>query len=98
MLIRIVKLTFQPNQISEFLTIFESSKHRIRKSKGCRLLELYRDTSKNNIFFTYSYWDSELDLNNYRQSDFFKEVWIQTKVLFKEKPEAWSVDKLEQLN
>jgi len=50
------------------------------------------------VFFTYSYWDSEKDLNNYRDSQLFKEVWSNTKILFNLKPEAWSVDKISRLS
>jgi hypothetical protein len=50
------------------------------------------------MFFTYSYWDDATDLENYRNSEFFKSVWAKTKVLFSEKPEAWSVNKLETLS
>jgi len=94
MLIRIVKLSFHQENIPAFLTIFENSKEKIRNSHGCRLLELYNDKNDKGVFFTYSYWNSEEDLNKYRNSDFFKEVWGNTKVLFNKKPEAWSVDRL----
>jgi hypothetical protein len=35
---------------------------------------------------------TEADLENYRNSELFYDVWTFTKKLFK--PEAWSVDKL----
>jgi quinol monooxygenase YgiN len=94
MLIRIVKLSFHLENIPAFLQIFENSKEKIRNSNGCRLLDLYNDKNDKGVFFTYSYWDSEDDLNNYRYSDFFIEVWSKTKPLFNRKPEAWSVDRL----
>ena len=96
MLIRIVKLSFHPEHISTFKEVFEKSKDKIRNFEGCRLLELYNDKAHKNIFFTYSYWDSEEDLNNYRHSDYFKEVWSNTKILFNDKPEAWSLDRLHK--
>ncbi|SDX25108.1 hypothetical protein SAMN05444411_10436 [Lutibacter oricola] len=95
MFVRIVKLTFQPTKVDVFLDIFENSKHKIRNFNGCRLLELYRDKTNKNIFFTYSYWENEEDLETYRTSKLFKSVWAKTKILFADKPEAWSVDKLE---
>jgi heme-degrading monooxygenase HmoA len=49
------------------------------------------------VFFTYSFWETEQDLENYRQSALFDEVWTFTKKLFNDKPEAWSVDKLVSL-
>ncbi|WP_425658900.1 putative quinol monooxygenase [Tenacibaculum ascidiaceicola] len=97
MFVRIVKMSFQPEKIEEFLNNFNSKKEFIRNSPGCRLLELYRDKTNPNIFFTYSYWDTEEDLENYRNSELFKGVWSQTKVLFNDKPLAWSVDKVESL-
>jgi quinol monooxygenase YgiN len=97
MLVRIVKMSFEPTKIEEFLANFEIVKTKIRNFEGCNLLELYRDQNNTNIFFTYSYWDSENDLNNYRHSELFKSVWAKTKPLFNEKPEAWSLDKLASL-
>jgi heme-degrading monooxygenase HmoA len=89
---------FEPTKIDEFLMNFEANKTRIRNFKGCRLLELYRDKEHPNVFFTYSYWETEDDLENYRRSDLFRNVWSKTKAMFNAPPEAWSVDKLESLN
>ncbi|AOW20053.1 putative quinol monooxygenase [Urechidicola croceus] len=98
MLIRIVKLGFHKENVSKFLNIFENSKDKIRNTEGCRLLELYRDKNDDTIFFTYSHWDEDIHLENYRNSAYFKKVWKNTKPLFNRKPEAWSVDRLERLD
>jgi heme-degrading monooxygenase HmoA len=97
MIVRIVKLSFHQENISAFLENFEQMKVHIRNAPGNRLLELYQDKNNKNIFFTYSYWETEQDLENYRQSALFDEVWTFTKKLFNNKPEAWSVDKLVSL-
>jgi len=91
MIIRIVKMSFQPEKIDEFREIFNASKHLIRNFKGCSHLELLNDINEPGIFFTYSYWEHENDLNTYRHSALFESVWSKTKVLFAAKPEAWSV-------
>ncbi len=98
MLVRIVKMTFSPERTDEFQNRFHSIKHKIIEFEGCDLLELYQDKNDSSIFFTYSYWQSEEDLNRYRNSDFFKEVWSSTKKMFSKKPEAWSVDKIVSLD
>ena len=98
MITRIVKMVFEPENISNFLDNFEKVKEKIRPFEGCEFLELYQDKNESNIFFTYSRWNFESDLENYRNSSLFKEVWSVTKPLFKEKAEAWSVDTLHQLN
>ncbi len=94
MLVRIVKMSFDPEKTEVFLDIFNESKSKIRGFDGCEHLELYRDKKMPNIFFTYSYWESESHLNAYRNSDYFGMVWKATKSLFNDKPEAWSVDRL----
>ena len=91
-------MSFYEIHIDEFLANFNLIKERIRNFKGCSFLELYRDKNQPNIFFTYSYWDTEADLENYRNSTLFKEVWANTKSFFNDKPEAWSVDKVISLD
>lgn len=92
--VRIVKMEFQEDKINLFLANFDSVKGKIRSQPGNRLLELYRDKNQSNIFFTYSYWENEIDLENYKKTELFKTVWVNTKVLFSGQPQAWSVDKL----
>jgi len=97
MFVRIVKLSFHEENIPAFLENFELMKNHIRNSPGNRFLELYQDKNNPCIFFTYSYWEDEDDLENYRKSALFDEIWTFTKKLFNDKPEAWSVDKLVSL-
>ena len=97
MFIRIVKMSFHEDKISNFLENFEVIKEKIRNAPGNRLLELYQDKTDKCIFFTYSYWETEQDLENYRNSELFFEIWTDTKKLFNNKPEAWSVEKLVSL-
>lgn len=91
MLVRIVKLTFKPENIPSFERIFEASQSKILEFEGCLKVEGYQDIKNPCVFFTYSHWNKESDLENYRKSDFFKEVWGKTKLLFANKPEAWSL-------
>ena len=90
-------MSFHEEHIQAFLDNFELMKNHIRNAPGNRFLELYQDKNNPCIFFTYSYWETEADLENYRQSALFDEVWTFTKKLFNDKPEAWSVDKLVSL-
>jgi len=97
MLIRIVKLTLKRENIASFEQIFEETKDIIRNFEGCLSLELYQDRVQPNIFFTYSHWEKEESLDAYRKSEFFKNVWGKTKLLFKDKPEAWSVNRIKSV-
>jgi heme-degrading monooxygenase HmoA len=90
-------MSFDEENIPKFLENFDSIKDKIRASEGNRFLELYQDKNNPCIFFTYSFWETEADLENYRQSALFDAVWTFTKKLFNDKPEAWSVDKVVSL-
>jgi heme-degrading monooxygenase HmoA len=90
-------MSFHEGNIPAFLENFELMKIHIRNAPGNRFLELYQDKNNPSILFTYSYWETEADLENYRKSELFDEVWTFTKKLFNDKPEAWSVDKLVTL-
>ena len=91
MIVRIVKLSFQEDKVESFLNNFHSTKDQIRAFDGCNRLELLKVKDKSNIFMTYSFWDDESFLNNYRNSDLFKGIWSKTKKMFNDKPEAWTV-------
>jgi len=95
MIIRIVKMSFGANMLNEFLDHFNKNKNKIRNYEGCRLLEIYQGQEKPTIIFSYSHWESNKHLENYRNSELFKEIWAATKVMFNEKPEAWTVDKID---
>ena len=94
MLIRMVRMVFQPEKVKDFLLVFDKSKDKIRAFEGCRHMELLRDLNDSNIFMTYSFWDSETHLNNYRKSELFGQVWPATKKLFAAPPQAFSVHQI----
>ena len=81
MFTRIVKMEFQEDKVAQFLANFETVKHKIRTFKGCMHLELWRDKTQPTIFFTYSKWEKESDLETYRNSELFK-VFGQQLSLF----------------
>jgi heme oxygenase (mycobilin-producing) len=90
MIIRIVHMQFQEGKIADFLELFNHSKETILSFQGCEYLELIQDIKKPSHISTLSKWQSEIDLNNYRNSDFFQATWKNTKILFAAKPSAYS--------
>lgn len=90
MINRIVRLSFEPEKVSDFLKVFEDSKAFIADFPGCYGLSLLQDANHSNVFYTYSLWGTENDLENYRQSELFKTTWAATKALFNNKPMAFS--------
>ncbi|MCS6967319.1 MAG: antibiotic biosynthesis monooxygenase family protein [Cytophagales bacterium] len=97
MLIRIVRMTFQPDKTADFLAIFQAAKENIRYFEGCRYLALLHDADNPAVYYTYSLWDSPEHLARYRRSEVFRTTWQAIKRLFADKPQAFSLFQLEEL-
>ena len=91
MIVRLVKMVFKESEIDNFKLIFESAQSKIVLVQGCLKVDLRQDIEQTEIFFTISHWEGENDLENYRKSELFINIWKQVKPFFKEKAEAWSL-------
>ena len=89
---RIVKMTFKPEHITDFENYFLGIKDLVSSQPGCNGVKLLKQIGGTGVFFTYSNWESEQDLNNYRSTDTFGEIWPKVKAWFADKADAWSVD------
>ncbi|MBA4303422.1 MAG: antibiotic biosynthesis monooxygenase [Sphingobacteriaceae bacterium] len=94
MIVRLVKMTFRDESVSDFDVLFEKYHQQIRNFPGCTHLQLLKD---GRIYFTYSHWENAQSLENYRNSPLFQEVWPATKKLFSAPAEAWSTEQLYHL-
>ncbi len=84
-------MTFIPEKVEDFLKVFNESKDYIRSYPGCIQMQLLKDIQQNNIYYTYSHWETEEALNHYRNSSRFRDIWMNTKVNFQAKAEATSL-------
>ena len=87
---------FRPDEVDTFLKIYRESRPFIVEMRGCQGVSLHRQAGKPEVMFTISRWDSEEDLNHYRNSDFFKQTWMKTKALFENRADAWSLEEITQ--
>jgi quinol monooxygenase YgiN len=71
MIKRIVKMEFRVDKVEEFKHIFKTSCSKIKARKGCHHVELLQDVKNPCLFFTFSIWDEEDDLNAYRDSELY---------------------------
>lgn len=97
-ILRIVRMEFTEDTLTAFEQLFDTYKSQIRRRPGCRSLQLHRDADHPWVRYTYSVWDNASDLESYRQSELFAEVWPATKQLFGGKPRAYSLKLLEQID
>tara|TARA_B110000014_G_C20015333_1_gene526552 strand:- start:177 stop:461 length:285 start_codon:yes stop_codon:yes gene_type:complete len=91
MITRIVKLTLEPKKIEEFKVFFKDKKSAIENHEGCYQVILLQDIKYSNIFFTYSHWEDEIKLNNYRNSKLFNKIWKYATSCFCDRPQAWTL-------
>lgn len=94
MIVRIVELQIQPEKMPEAQVLLEEVAPKVRAMPGCNYLEILADVHKHGHVTTYSYWDSEADLNTYRDSEVFISFWKSVKTMFAEKARAWSSERL----
>lgn len=87
-------MSFQPDKVEVFKGIFSTYRKLIAGFEGCLHVELLQDRQHPNVFFTYSIWEHESFLELYRDSELFETVWNKTKILFDNKPQAWTVNEL----
>lgn len=98
MVVRIVKMEFQEAKVSDFINLFNSVQQKITGFDGCEKVELLKSVDSPSTFFTYSTWKSEQHLENYRNSELFKQTWTETKKMFSNKAEAWSLTQSGMVN
>ncbi len=95
---RYVKMTFRPEEVGQFLEVFNASKEKIRNFPGCLSLQLISNIEEPNILCTSSIWRDADCLENYRNSELFAETWKKTKILFAEKAKAQSYNLIDWLS
>jgi heme-degrading monooxygenase HmoA len=88
--LRWVQLTVDPAQHAVFLHLFKNYQKHIQNFPGCRSVELL-EGSETGQFFTLSRWSAESDLENYRTSPLFAEIWPPVKATFSAPARAWTV-------
>ena len=97
MIVRWVHMHFKSEEVEQFIVVFDECRDAIRMSPGCHSLRLLRDPADPCSIQTLSTWAKAEDLERYRQSPLFKDTWAKTKVLFDQKPRAYSYEVLREL-
>ena len=64
----------------------------IESQPGCRGVELLTDPAHPCVRGTLSRWDAESDLDAYRSSALFGEIWPATKAMFDAPPMVWTYE------
>jgi len=91
-MLRIVKLHIKPQKTKEFSSIFKAHKPKLLEMPGCKSVTLARDQEAESQFITISEWEYAADLENYRNSALFVQIWKIVKPMFAAKALVQSLD------
>lgn len=98
MIKRIVMMELLPDQEAAFLNIFNGVKKEIRSQPGCEGLEVLTSRSGGHLsVWTISLWENESNLDQYRDSDLFRQTWSAVKPLFAAKAKVWTLHSIEEV-
>lgn len=83
-------MVFKEEEKANFIRAFYDKQPHIRAFDGCLDVILLEDQRDQLALSTYSLWESNKALENYRKSDLFVTTWAEVKPMFAEKAQAWS--------
>jgi len=95
MIIRLVKMTFRPEESKRFLSLYKRVHPKILEVPGCHSVELLHEIMEEHAYTTYSLWENHDALDAYRQSDFFKATWREVRQMLRTKALAISYKKVD---
>ena len=87
-----VRLTFSPETVDAFDALYTQFEQHIQARPGCRMVWAMKVPGHPCQRATLSFWETQEDLDVYRKSTLFGEVWPATKALFAAPPEAQSYE------
>ena len=87
-----VRLTFSPEKVDAFDALYTLFEPRIQARPGCHMVRAMKVPGHPCQRATLSFWETQEDLDAYRKSTLFGEVWPATKALFAAPPEAQSYE------
>lgn len=79
--------------IVKFRDTFTNYQSQIKDFKGCMQHDIFCDKEKEEIYYSYTIWDSEKNLNKYRKSTLLKEINTNIIQYCSKDPQAWTIDK-----
>ena len=87
-----VRLTFSPETVDAFDALYVQFQARIQARSGCQMVRAMKVPGQPYQRATLSFWETQNDLDAYRKSTLFGEVWPATKALFAAPPQAQSYE------
>jgi quinol monooxygenase YgiN len=64
-----IKIRSHPEKLQELYQTLQALLPTIRKGKGCRMCNIYKDTEDGEVFFLAGDWQKQTNLENYLRSE-----------------------------
>ena len=93
MITRIIKLRLK-DSTDEFIKYINSIHDEIFQFTGCHNMEVLNDKDDPKVFFIYTIWKNETELNKFRNSSFNRNFWNTLQDLCESRPEVWTVENI----
>lgn len=71
MIVNTTRISVQPDKRTEFFQTVDRLVDPIKSAKGCRTFHFYLDATDENSTLLVSEWETQVDLDNYLESDDF---------------------------
>ncbi|NOZ46012.1 MAG: antibiotic biosynthesis monooxygenase [Chlorobi bacterium] len=94
MITRIVKMSIKKDKVADFIKYFEIFNEKIKKFDGCEHHDFLEDKNAQNIFFTYTTWKTERQIERYRRSETHRLHKEKMQEFYNKEDTAWTVEKM----
>lgn len=92
MILRVVKMNVDEEKRDAFELFMKNLREEKLKLAGCLHFDYFHEKNNKNIFYSYTIWESEKYLKQYKKTDLFIEVVSTLKKLCTEEPKAWTIE------
>ncbi len=97
MFMRFLQLKLKPDYISDFKYFYETEVTKeLYKTPGCLFAGLIKSKPEENEFISLTFWQTQIQAENYERSGAFKKLFDQSKIFLSESSE-WKVQLSEDM-
>lgn len=94
MITRIVKMSVKKDKVKDFVRYFEKYNEEIKIFDGCEHHDFLEDKNDASVFFTYTTWKSERQIERYRRSETHRLHKQKLQEFYEKDDSAWTVEKI----
>ncbi len=91
MILRVVKMKVDLRKIDAFKLFMDNLHDEKLRLAGCLHFDYFNERQNPSIYYSYTIWEHEKYLKQYKKTEFSKEVLQTLRDLCVEEPQAWTI-------